>query len=403
MVVLPYCSDWDFAMSNPALPLLSMISLSIGKSHVHDLTMFHHHRVFPAVRAVAVLFCLQGGSLCSLQARELEYGVSAEGTPDVWGAVWDGAVAGGPASGRMLDGFRISRSPIPLEFRCSSAMTGWRPWTPAGGGGASAPGNHLEAIQFRFSGSQPPVGKLYGRAHVAGIGWLRTLLIEHHVVLGATARGWRIDALQLKYAAGESGENVDLVARADAAFDRFLPAGTKPDANSATDLVEIFSDEPGIARWMWMSGKRETDFWVQANELAHQPTKVASWERLDTEDYPAYPPTYRMRWSHSDINTLTLNWNASMMTGENQNDLPVTAARVDGNNQLRAGQRPFLAIDKKLETLILPSLEFEETPSSRSRRRSTQGRLSWTGANRIEANAEFGSACGIPRESSSGL
>lgn len=113
-----------------------------------------------------------------LPLHALEYGLFIKGTVEDWSSGTDGKVAGAEGNGKIADAFRISGLPVALEWRGYSSMKGWLKWTPSDGSIASAGGRSLEAIQFRFPAGLAEGKRLYGRVHVDGVGWLKTMLIE---------------------------------------------------------------------------------------------------------------------------------------------------------------------------------------------------------------------------------
>lgn len=293
---------------------------------------------------------------------QLDYGLLVKQAPERWSDGSGGTVAGAAESGLVAKAFRVSRAPFPLDFRCFSLMRGWSGWATVNDHLEFADDDSLEAIQFRFPKGIPTGVRIYGRVRVGNVGWLRTLQIEDQVVLGATSKGWRIEAIQLYSSVGNLEEYLPQWQSAVGILDQFIPGARKSDIASKAAPDRMFPDEPGIGRWMWSSGSDQTEFWIQANGLAHRPSIRAVWERLNTLEYPAFPPTYRIRGNNDSADTMTMNWDGSVMNGTNQNSRPICAVRVDGENQLHQGQRPSVDLERKLEALILPNLEFENAP-----------------------------------------
>ncbi|MES2920944.1 MAG: serine/threonine-protein kinase [Verrucomicrobiota bacterium] len=280
----------------------------------------------------------------------LEYGIFIKKEPEAWVYGKDGGVAGIPENTRVADAFKVLGMPPESEFRIHVAKYGWRNWKLCEGNFATGNGDMLEAIQFRFSGGMPEGSKLYGRVYLAGSGWQKTILMGDLVVLGGTGLGTSINAIQLIYGDGESGTNPELVKQADARFNKLL-------ATEGTDVPQqIFVSSPGelgLGRWLWTNTDLEFTL-LPGGDVSH-PRQRASWT---CADLTAPIRTYQIVWDNGYTDTMTVSWDGSVLSGQNQEGLKLTAVRVDGGAQVRGG--PALASAAGAATPVDPAPQYRK-------------------------------------------
>lgn len=253
----------------------------------------------------------------------LEYGLFVKGA---WVGGKDGSVAGDAGSGGAAGAMSVSGVPFPAEFRLHLAKKGWLGWVPCDGRQSSGEGRNIEAIQFRFPAGVPDGIKLYGRVHVEGVGWLKTVAIEHCTVLGTTRRYWPIDAIQISSKAGEVGSAMDLVEQSDAGFNLLLPPGSPPVPKAETNR------NPASGLGWWQFSGSSDEFMILPDGNAFSQTRPPGKWTCQA------PGNYQISWENGKwVDTMELSGDGSLMRGQNQTGAKMIFARVDGLSQIRSG------------------------------------------------------------------
>ena len=284
----------------------------------------------PAPDVPPVVAPKRDGNMTSGKMTPFEYGLFVKGKPEAWSIGKDGSVAGTLSHAGMADACRISGLPFPAEFRLHIARKGWLGWVPCDGGISSGNGQTIEAIQFRFPAGMPDRFKLYGRVHVEGIGWLKTLPIESFTVLGTTKCHWSLSAIQMSSKVGEVGSEMDLVERTDAALNLLLPPNSPPVPKAELNK----NVDSGLGRWIFDSASDE--FTILPDGNARPETRsLGRWTCLNSNQSPK---VYQINWSNGRwVDTMTLSCDGSLMKGQNQTGSKLIFARVDGQSQIRDG------------------------------------------------------------------
>ena len=284
----------------------------------------------PAPDVPPVVAPKRDGNMTSDKMTPFEYGLFVKGKPEAWSIGKDGSVAGTLSHAGMADACRISGLPFPAEFRLHIARKGWLGWVPCDGGISSGNGQTIEAIQFRFPAGMPDRFKLYGRVHVEGIGWLKTLPIESFTVLGTTKCHWSLSAIQMASKVGEVGSEMDLVERTDAALNLLLPPNSPPVPKAGLNM----NVDSGIGRWIFDSASDE--FTILPDGTARPETRsLGKWTCLNSNQSLK---VYQINWSNGRwVDTMTLSCDGSLMKGQNQTGSKLIFARVDGLSQIRDG------------------------------------------------------------------
>ena len=113
--------------------------------------------------------------------------------------VGNGKTAGKAVSGKVMDGFSLNVDPGSIsgsaQFRAYLPDEGWTSWT-SNGGKLGDPGNGIEALQAKLTGTLASKYDLYYRTYVSGFGWLDWA--KNGATSGSTGLDMAIAAVQIK-------------------------------------------------------------------------------------------------------------------------------------------------------------------------------------------------------------